>query len=112
MKERTAQLEAANGELEAFAYSVSHDLRAPLRSIEGFGQALQEDYAPVLDEQGLDHLQRIRSASKRMGHLIDDLLNLSRLTRGEIHPQNVDLTAIARTIACCRKACRFGGMNA
>jgi PAS domain S-box-containing protein len=98
VKERTAQLEAANGELEAFAYSVSHDLRAPLRSIEGFGQALQEDYAPVLDEQGLDHLQRIRSASKRMGHLIDDLLNLSRLTRGEIHPQNVDLTAIARTI--------------
>ncbi len=98
VKERTAQLEAANTELEAFAYSVSHDLRAPLRSIEGFGQALQEDYAPVLDEQGLDHLQRIRSASKRMGHLIDDLLNLSRLTRGEIHPQSVDLTAVARTI--------------
>ena len=98
VKERTAQLEAANRELEAFAYSVSHDLRAPLRSIEGFGQALQEDYAAVLDEQGLDHLQRIRSASKRMGHLIDDLLNLSRLTRGEIHPQNIDLSAIARTI--------------
>jgi len=98
VKERTAQLEAANKELEAFAYSVSHDLRAPLRSIEGFGQALQEDYASMLDDQGLDHLQRIRAASKRMGHLIDDLLNLSRLTRGEIHPQNLDLSAIARSI--------------
>ncbi len=98
VEERTAQLEAANKELEAFAYSVSHDLRAPLRSIDGFGQALQEDYASVLDEQGLDHLQRIRAASKRMGHLIDDLLNLSRLTRGEIHPQNLDLTAIAGAI--------------
>ncbi|MGD0806278.1 MAG: PAS domain S-box protein [Anaerolineales bacterium] len=98
VEERTAQLEAANKELEAFAYSVSHDLRAPLRSIDGFGQALQEDYAAVLDDQGLDHLQRIRTASKRMGHLIDDLLNLSRLTRGEIHPQSLDLTAIARTV--------------
>jgi light-regulated signal transduction histidine kinase (bacteriophytochrome) len=96
--ERTAQLEAANKELEAFAYSVSHDLRAPLRSIDGFGQALQEDCAAVLDEQGLDHLQRIRTASKRMGHLIDGLLNLSRLTRGEIHPQNLDLAEIGRTI--------------
>jgi PAS domain S-box-containing protein len=96
--DRTAQLEAANKELEAFAYSVSHDLRAPLRSIEGFGQALQEDFASVLDEQGLDYLQRIRTASKRMGHLIDDLLNLSRLTRGEIRPQHLDLTTMARAI--------------
>jgi PAS domain S-box-containing protein len=98
VRERTAQLEGANKELEAFAYSVSHDLRAPLRSIDGFGQALEEDYAAVLDDQGKDFLQRIRSASKRMGLLIDDLLVLSRLTRGDIHRQTVDLTAMARRI--------------
>jgi light-regulated signal transduction histidine kinase (bacteriophytochrome) len=96
VEERTAQLEAANRELEAFAYSVSHDLRAPLRSIDGFGQALQEDYAGALDEQGMDFLQRIRAASKRMGLLIDDLLKLSRLTRGEVRRQKLDLTAMAR----------------
>jgi PAS domain S-box-containing protein len=98
VRERTAQLEAANKELEAFAYSVSHDLRAPLRSIDGFGQAIEEDYAATLDDQGKDFLQRIRSASKRMGLLIDDLLVLSRLTRGDIHRQTVDLTAMARRI--------------
>jgi PAS domain S-box-containing protein len=96
VEERTAQLEAANRELEAFAYSVSHDLRAPLRSIDGFGQALQEDYAAALDEQGMDFLQRIRAASKRMGLLIDDLLKLSRLTRGEVRRQKLDLTAMVR----------------
>jgi light-regulated signal transduction histidine kinase (bacteriophytochrome) len=99
VEERTAQLEAANKELEAFAYSVSHDLRAPLRSIDGFGQALQEDYAAHLDGQGLDYLQRIRSASKRMGLLIDDLLELSRLSRGELRRQPLDLTAMARRVA-------------
>ncbi|MBN2086107.1 MAG: PAS domain S-box protein [Anaerolineales bacterium] len=99
VEERTAQLEAANRELEAFAYSVSHDLRAPLRSIDGFGQALQEDYAAHLDDQGLDYLQRIRSASKRMGLLIDDLLQLARLTRGEIRRQPLDLSAMARRVA-------------
>ncbi len=99
VEERTAQLEAANKELEAFAYSVSHDLRAPLRSIDGFGQALQEDYAGHLDGQGLDYLQRIRSASKRMGLLIDDLLELSRLSRGELRRQPLDLTAMARRVA-------------
>jgi len=93
--DRTAQLETANRELESFAYSVSHDLRAPLRSMDGFGQALQEDYGSVLDEQGLDYLQRIRSASKRMGLLIDDLLKLSRLTRGELRRQPLDLSAMA-----------------
>jgi PAS domain S-box-containing protein len=98
VEKRTAQLEAANKELEAFAYSVSHDLRAPLRSIDGFGQALQEDCAGRLDDQGLDYLQRIRSASKRMGHLIDDLLQLSRLTRGELRRQKLDLTAMARRL--------------
>ncbi len=99
VEERTAQLEAANKELEAFAYSVSHDLRAPLRSIDGFGQALQEDYAAHLDDQGQDYLQRIRSASKRMGLLIDDLLELSRLSRGELRRQPLDLTAMARRVA-------------
>jgi light-regulated signal transduction histidine kinase (bacteriophytochrome) len=98
VKERTAQLEAANKELEAFAYSVSHDLRAPLRSIDGFSQALEEDFAAVLDDQGKDFLQRIRGASKRMGLLIDDLLVLSRLTRGDIHRQKVDLTVMAHRI--------------
>jgi PAS domain S-box-containing protein len=99
VEERTAQLEAANRELEAFSYSVSHDLRAPLRSIDGFSQALQEDYAAHLDDQGMDYLQRIRSASKRMGLLIDDLLQLSRLTRGELHRQPLDLSAMARRVA-------------
>jgi PAS domain S-box-containing protein len=98
VEERTAQLEAANKELEAFAYSVSHDLRAPLRSIDGFGQALQEDHAAALDDQGRDFLQRIRSASMRMGLLIDDLLKLSRLTRGEVHRRKLDLSAMARRI--------------
>ena len=98
VEERTAQLEAANKELEAFAYSVSHDLRAPLRSIDGFGQALQEEYAAHLDDQGLDYLQRIRSASKRMGLLIDDLLELSRLSRGELRRQPLNLTAMARRV--------------
>lgn len=103
--ERTAQLEAANRELEAFAYSVSHDLRAPLRSIDGFGQALQEDYGSLLDEPGQDYLQRIRASSKRMGLLIDDLLKLSRLTRGELRRQRLDLSAMAaRTLEELRAA--------
>jgi PAS domain S-box-containing protein len=96
--ERTAQLEAANKELEAFAYSVSHDLRAPLRSMDGFGQALQEDYGNLLDDQGQDYLQRIRSASRRMGLLIDDLLKLSRLTRSELHRQRLDLSEMAARV--------------
>lgn len=96
--ERTAQLETANREMEAFAYSISHDLRAPLRSIDGFGQALQEDYAAVLDPQGLDYLHRMRAASRRMGHLIDDLLKLSRITRGEIRRGRLDLSGMARVI--------------
>jgi PAS domain S-box-containing protein len=97
--ERTAQLEATNKELEAFAYSVSHDLRAPLRSINGFSQMLLEDYGDRLDVAGLDHLQRVQSATKRMGQLIDDLLKLSRLTRGDIHIQPVDLSGLALEIA-------------
>ena len=97
--DRTAQLEAANKELEAFSYSVSHDLRAPLRSIDGFSQALLEDYADRLDEQGRDYLSRVRSASQRMGHLIDDLLMLSRITRSEMQHEVVDLSELAKEIA-------------
>ena len=88
-------LEAANKELEAFAYSVSHDLRAPLRSIDGFSQALLEDCVGLLNEQGKDHLNRIRAASQRMGQLIDDLLSLSRATRDKLRCESVDLSALA-----------------
>ena len=92
-------LEAANKELEAFSYSVSHDLRAPLRSIDGFSQALLEDYAERLDEQGRDYLHRVRAASQRMAHLIDDMLKLSHVTRAELSREEVDLSALAQEIA-------------
>ncbi len=97
--ERTAQLAAANGELEAFAYSVSHDLRAPLRSIDGFSQALLEEYRDRLDAVGTDYLTRVRAASQRMGQLIDDLLKLSRVTRAELRREAVDLSVLARDVA-------------
>jgi len=97
--ERTAELTAANVELEAFSYSVSHDLRAPLRSMDGFSQVLLEDYADKLDAQGKDSLQRVRRASQRMAQLIDDLLELSRVTRREIKRESVDLSELARDIA-------------
>jgi signal transduction histidine kinase len=87
-----------NKELEAFSYSVSHDLRAPLRSIDGFAQALREDWGERLDEAGQDHLARVRNAAQRMGRLIDDLLQLSRLTRQQIQRTNVDLSRLAREI--------------
>ena len=93
--ERTAELAAANQELEAFSYSVSHDLRAPLRSIDGFSQAVLEDYADKLDDQGKDYLNRVRGATQRMGHLIDDMLTLSRVTRAEMLRETVDLGALA-----------------
>ncbi len=99
VKERTIQLEAAYKELETFSYSVSHDLRAPLRGIDGFSKALLEDYADRVDAQGKDHLQRIRMAAQRMGQLIDDLLNLSRVTRSEMHGERVDLSALTQAIA-------------
>jgi len=92
------ELIAANKELEAFSYSVSHDLRAPLRSIDGFSLALLEDYEAKLDAEGKDHLHRVRAATQRMGVLIDDLLNLSRVTRAEMKLQKVDLSAIGRFI--------------
>ncbi len=93
------ELLAANEELEAFSYSVSHDLRAPLRGIDGFSLALLEDYADKLDEDGRDYLHRVRAASQRMGILIDDLLNLSQVTRTEMRLENADLGAIARSVA-------------
>jgi len=96
---RTAQLEAANKELESFSYSVSHDLRAPLRGIDGFSQALLEDYGDRLDAQGKSYLQRVRAASQRMAELIDDMLSLSRVSRGEMKSETVDLGALAQNIA-------------
>ena len=93
------ELLVANKELEAFSYSVSHDLRAPLRSIDGFSQALLEDHADKLDSSGKDHLQRVRLATQRMSVLIDDLLNLSRVTRTPIRRERLDLSALARSIA-------------
>lgn len=96
---RLGQLEAANKEMESFAHSVSHDLRAPLRSIDGFSAALLEDYADRLDDAGRDHLQSVRGASQRMGQLIDDLLGLSRVTRQQLRRANVNLTALAQSVA-------------
>ena len=99
VRERTAQLEVANRELEAFSYSVSHDLRAPLRAIDGFSRALLEDCANKLDDRSKSHLGRVCSASRHMNQLIDDLLNLSRVSRGELRRMTVDLSALARGIA-------------
>jgi signal transduction histidine kinase len=97
--ERTTQLTAINKELEAFSYSVSHDLRAPLRALDGFSQALEEDYGERLDDDGKNYLNRIRAGSQRMGILIDDLIALSRLTRSEMRYETVDLSELAHLIA-------------
>ncbi len=97
--ERTAELSAANKELEAFAYSVSHDLRAPLRGIDGFGQLLQEQHSDALGEQGMGYLQRVRRGTQRMGILIDDMLKLSRVSRAPLTRVNVDLSAMACEVA-------------
>ena len=93
--ERTRELVAANDELLSFSYSVSHDLRAPLRAIDGFSQALVDDYGDRMDENSRAHLRRVRVASQRMGQLIDDLLNLSRTSRAELRRARVSLTALA-----------------
>jgi PAS domain S-box-containing protein len=98
VKQRTAALMSANKELEAFSYSVSHDLRAPLRSIDGFSHALIEDYSDTLDDRGRDYLRRVRGASQRMARLIDDLLTLSRVTRTQLARAPVDLSATVRGI--------------
>ncbi|WP_088889133.1 sensor histidine kinase [Leptolyngbya ohadii] len=95
LRQAIVELQAVNQELETFSYSVSHDLRAPLRSIDGFSQALLEDYLEHLDTTGQDYLRRIRSASQRMGQLIDDLLTLSRVTRSEMQKQTVNLSHVA-----------------
>ena len=99
LERRAQELETANRELESFSYSVSHDLRAPLRSIDGFSLALLEDYSPVLDEAGRRHLERVRRATQTMGVLIDDLLKLARVARAEIRQDEVDLSALAEEVA-------------
>jgi DNA-binding response OmpR family regulator len=93
------ELERKNRELEAFSYSVSHDLRAPLRTIDGFSAALLEDYGDKLDTKGQEHLGRVRAAARRMGMLIDDLLELSKVGRAELRRQRVDLSELAGTVA-------------
>jgi DNA-binding response OmpR family regulator len=93
------ELEAKNAELDSFSYSVAHDLRAPLRSLDGFSLALLEDYGPKLDEEGRQYLGYIRESAQQMAHLIDDLLELSRVTRSELRREPVDLTQVARSIA-------------
>ena len=98
VEQRTAQLNDAVKELEAFSYSVSHDLRAPLRAIDGFSNALLKGYLHSLDERGQDYLQRVRAAANKMGHLIDDILGLSRATRAEMHRQNIDFSAMASEV--------------
>jgi signal transduction histidine kinase len=113
MMRQRDQLLVANRELESFAYSVSHDLRAPLRSISGFSSAIEEDFGSLLPAEAADYLKRIRSAAGRMGLLIDDMLKLSRVTRKEMRREQVNLSALAaeteallreqhpgRTVAC------------
>jgi PAS domain S-box-containing protein len=96
--QRTQELEAANEELEAFSYSVSHDLRTPLRAIDGFSKVLLSRYAQSLDSQGQHYLERVRAGTQRMGQLIDDLLHLSRLSRADLQPGPVDLAELARQV--------------
>jgi PAS domain S-box-containing protein len=96
VRERTAELESSNRELEAFCYSVSHDLRTPLRTIDGFSQATLEDYGERLDDTGKDYLNRVRNGCRHMDQLIDDLLRLSRVTRDQMRRETVDLTALAQ----------------
>ena len=99
VRDRTAQLEAANQELDAFAHSVSHDLRGPLRGIDGWSMALIEDFGPHLDDEARHYLGRVRSEAQRMGQLIDDLLRLSRVTREPLDRECMDLSALARCVA-------------
>jgi PAS domain S-box-containing protein len=104
LRQHSARLEVANNELEAFSYSVSHDLRAPLRSIDGFSSALIEDCGDQLNEQARSHLNRIRAGASRMAQLIDDLLNLSRISRTEMRREEVNLSAMATAVLSeCRR---------
>lgn len=104
VSKRTQELQRMNKELETFSYSVSHDLRAPLRSIDGFSNKILKDYGHALDGQGRDYFNRVQKASQHMGQLIDDMLKLSQLSRVEIHPEFIDLSAIAEDIATELKA--------
>lgn len=99
VRQRTADLETTNRELEAFSYSVSHDLRAPLRTIDGFSLALEEDYADAVDVVGRDYIRRVRAGVQRMGQLIDALLQLSRITRAEITREEFSLSDVAQSVA-------------
>ncbi len=98
LRQRAAQLETANKELEAFSYSVSHDLRAPLRSIDGFSHVLLEDYSDQLPDEGRNYLERVRAAAQRMAVLIDDLLNLSRVTRTPLQPKFINMSRMVEEI--------------
>ena len=98
VRERTAELEVSNRELESFSYSVSHDLRAPLRAINGFSHILEENYAHILDEEGVDYLHKLQLASQKMDRLINDLLALSRLGRRDLMLTTLDLGALARSV--------------
>ncbi|MGB8828459.1 MAG: PAS domain S-box protein [Dehalococcoidales bacterium] len=98
LKQRTVDLEASNKELEAFSYSVSHDLRAPLRSITGFSTILLEDYQSELDKEGKTYLKKISDSGELMGQLMDDLLKLSRVTRSDLNIEKLDLSDMARNI--------------
>jgi len=98
VRERTAELETANRELEAFSYSVAHDLRSPLRGLAGFSRTLLEDYAAGLDADGVEYLTRIEAGAQRMGRLIDDLLDLARVSRAVVHRKRVDLSGMARAV--------------
>jgi PAS domain S-box-containing protein len=99
VRRRTAELSAANKELEAFSYSVSHDLHSPLRSIDGFSQAFLEDYGATVPPEGREDLERVRRATQRMGQLIDDMLALSRVTRSQMHVEEIDMSALAAEVA-------------
>ncbi|MBX3678462.1 MAG: PAS domain S-box protein [Rhodocyclaceae bacterium] len=99
VRERTAELEASNRELEAFSYSVAHDLRGPLRGIEGFAHVIAEDYADGFDDAGRNYLSRIQQAAKRMAQLIDDLLELARIMRADMERRDIDLSALAQSVA-------------
>lgn len=98
IRERTRELAAVNEDLEAFSYSVSHDLRAPLRGIDFFSELLEKEYADRLDEDGRDYLRRVRSESRRLELLVSDILTLSKAARGDIHRETLDMSAMAREI--------------
>lgn len=105
LQQHAAELEAANQELEAFSYSVSHDLRAPLRAIDGFSREVLAGYAGQLDARAQDYLQRVRAASQRMGVLIDDILRLAKITRAGLYPEPVDLSSLAEQVCAELQQC-------